>query len=107
LPGKWDLTRQRDALNTDRRNLPTVEIEKGYVFDGPGTKAEFEAVGSDFFESDQLFEMPGRSCFLPADEAVFHIYSQYARRPGILWRFLLLPRPHRFEPSRGTGDAAG
>jgi predicted dithiol-disulfide oxidoreductase (DUF899 family) len=29
------LTRQRDALNIERRNLPMVEIEKDYVFDGP------------------------------------------------------------------------
>jgi predicted dithiol-disulfide oxidoreductase (DUF899 family) len=180
------LTRQRDALNIDRRNLPMVEIEKEYVFDGPAgdarladlfedraqliiyhfmfdpswedgcpsctagtdeisrgflehlhtrdttyamvsrapleklerwkakrgwdipwyssfgsdfnydfgvtidesvtpgrynfrTKAEYEALGSDFFEFDQPFEMPGRSCFLNVDGRVFHTYSQYAR----------------------------
>src|SRR5262249_8930531 len=28
-------TYQRDALNTERRNLPMVRIEKGYTFDGP------------------------------------------------------------------------
>jgi predicted dithiol-disulfide oxidoreductase (DUF899 family) len=28
-------TKQRDALNTERRNLPMVEIDKDYVFDGP------------------------------------------------------------------------
>ena len=27
--------RQRDALNAERRNLPMVEIEKDYTFDGP------------------------------------------------------------------------
>jgi predicted dithiol-disulfide oxidoreductase (DUF899 family) len=43
------------------------------------TKAEFEAMGSDFFDSDQPFEMPGRSCFLLADGRLFHTYSQYAR----------------------------
>ena len=43
------------------------------------TRAEFEAMGSDFFESDQPFEMPGRSCFLQVDGRVFHTYSQYAR----------------------------
>jgi predicted dithiol-disulfide oxidoreductase (DUF899 family) len=43
------------------------------------TKAEFEATGSDFFDYDQPFEMPGRSCFLLADGRVFHTYSQYAR----------------------------
>ena len=30
-----ELTRARDALNVERRNLPMVEIEKDYVFDGP------------------------------------------------------------------------
>ncbi|MFE3290406.1 DUF899 domain-containing protein [Rhodococcus sp. NPDC059234] len=28
-------TRARDALNTERRNLPMVEVSKNYVFDGP------------------------------------------------------------------------
>src|SRR3954449_614018 len=31
-------TRQRDALNAERRELPMVEIEKDYVFDGPDGK---------------------------------------------------------------------
>jgi predicted dithiol-disulfide oxidoreductase (DUF899 family) len=43
------------------------------------TRAEFEAIGSDFFASDQPFEMPGRSCFLQLSGRVFHTYSQYAR----------------------------
>jgi predicted dithiol-disulfide oxidoreductase (DUF899 family) len=30
-----ELTRQRDALNAERRRLPMVEIEKDYTFDGP------------------------------------------------------------------------
>lgn len=30
------LSRRRDALSIERRNLPMVEIEKDYVFDGPG-----------------------------------------------------------------------
>ena len=29
------LTRQRDGLNAERRNLPMVEIEADYVFEGP------------------------------------------------------------------------
>lgn len=43
------------------------------------TKAEFEARGDGFFDSDQPFEMPGRSCFLSVDGRIFHTYSQYAR----------------------------
>jgi predicted dithiol-disulfide oxidoreductase (DUF899 family) len=34
-----ELTRQRDALNAERRKMPMVKIEKGYVFEGPGGKA--------------------------------------------------------------------
>src|SRR4026209_2240367 len=186
LDKEKDMTRQRDSLNTARRELPMVEVEKDYVFDGPDgpvrlidmfegrrqliiyhfmfdpdwedgcpsctagtdelsagffehlrtrdtsyamvsraplakleswkakqgwdiawysshgtdfnydfgvtidesvapgqynfrTRAEFKAMGSDFFESDQPFEMPGRSCFLQVDGRVFHTYSQYAR----------------------------
>jgi predicted dithiol-disulfide oxidoreductase (DUF899 family) len=30
-----ELTRQRDALNAERRQLPMVEIDKDYLFDGP------------------------------------------------------------------------
>jgi predicted dithiol-disulfide oxidoreductase (DUF899 family) len=30
------LTRQRDALNADRRRLPMVEVDKEYAFEGPG-----------------------------------------------------------------------
>ncbi len=33
------LTRQRDALNAERRRLPMVAIEKDYVFEGPGGPA--------------------------------------------------------------------
>ncbi|HWC11102.1 MAG TPA: DUF899 family protein, partial [Acidimicrobiales bacterium] len=33
------LTRRRDLLNTRRRDLPMVEIEKDYVFDGPNGAA--------------------------------------------------------------------
>src|SRR3954451_13431738 len=32
------LTRERDALNADRRRLPMVEIDKEYVFEGPDGK---------------------------------------------------------------------
>jgi predicted dithiol-disulfide oxidoreductase (DUF899 family) len=33
------MTRARDALNTRRRQLPMVEIEKEYVFEGPAGRA--------------------------------------------------------------------
>jgi predicted dithiol-disulfide oxidoreductase (DUF899 family) len=35
LAREKELTRQRDALNADRRRLPMVEISKTYTFEGP------------------------------------------------------------------------
>jgi len=35
LAREKELTRQRDALNADRRRLPMVKISKTYTFDGP------------------------------------------------------------------------
>ena len=35
LKKEKELTRARDALNTERRNLPMVEITKDYKFEGP------------------------------------------------------------------------
>ena len=219
LAKEKDLTRKRDALNIERRNLPMVEVTKDYVFDGPQgqvrladmfdgrrqliiyhfmfdpswddgcpsctagtdelsagffdhihtrdtsyamvsraplakleryeakkgwdipwyssfgtdfnfdfgvtvdesvqpgeynyrTRAEFEAMGSDFFDSDQPFEMPGRSCFLLADGRVFHTYSQYARgleSTGGSYYFLdltALGRQEDWEEPKGRADDA-
>jgi len=213
------LTRQRDALNAERRNLPMVEVEKNYSFDGPegtvrlidlfegrrqlivyhfmfdpawedgcssctaGTdelspgffehlhsrdtsyamvsraplaslerwrdrkgwevpwyssnrsdfnydfgvtidesvagavynyrsRAEFESQGSDFFASEQPFEMPGRSCFLQVDGRVFHTYSQYARgleSTGGSYYFLdltALGRQEEWEEPRDRSESA-
>jgi predicted dithiol-disulfide oxidoreductase (DUF899 family) len=219
LAKEKQLTRQRDALNIDRRNLPMVEIEENYLFDGPAgparlidmfdgrrqlilyhfmfdpswqdgcpsctagtdelspgffehlhtrdtsyamvsraplaklerwkaikgweipwyssfgtmfnydfgvtidesvtpgrynyrTKEEFEAMGSDFFDFQQPFEMPGRSCFLQVDGRVFHTYSQYARGlecTGGSYYFLdltALGRQEDWEEPKGRTDAA-
>jgi len=38
LQKEKELTRARDALNIERRNLPMVEIDKEYVFAGPDGK---------------------------------------------------------------------
>jgi len=35
LDQEKDFTRRRDALSIERRNLPMVEVEKNYEFDGP------------------------------------------------------------------------
>src|SRR5260370_34051588 len=39
LAREKEFTHQRDALSAERRRLPMVEIEKEYVFEGPGGKA--------------------------------------------------------------------
>ena len=36
LAQEKESSRQRDALNAERRNLPVVRVESEYVFDGPG-----------------------------------------------------------------------
>lgn len=49
LAGEKEFTRQRDALNAGRRELPMVEIEKEYVFEGPDGEASL----LDLFEGRQ------------------------------------------------------
>jgi predicted dithiol-disulfide oxidoreductase (DUF899 family) len=44
LKKEKELTSARDALNVERRNLPMVEIEKGYVFDGPDGKVTLAGI---------------------------------------------------------------
>jgi len=219
LAKEKELTRERDALNAERRQLPMVEVTKDYVFEGPGgearlldlfdgrrqlivyhfmfdpawedgcpscsagtdelsagffehlhtrdtsyamvsraplaklerwkakkgwdvpwysshgtdfnldfgvtldesarpgeynyrSKAEHVAMGSDFFASEQPFEMPGRSCFLHVDGRVFHTYSQYARgleSTGGSYYFLdltVLGRQEDWEEPKGRSDDA-
>jgi len=70
-----ELTRQRDALNAERRRLPMVKIEKEYLFDGPDGKATL----LDLFEGrhqlivrhfmfDPSWEDGCSSCTAGADE---------------------------------------
>ena len=219
LAKEKELTRQRDALNAERRRLPMVEVDKDYRFEGPGgtvrlldlfdgraqliiyhfmfdpawedgcpscsagidelspgflehlhtrdttfamvsrapleklerwkalkgwdvawyssfgtdfnydfgvtidesvapgrynfrTNAEYEAMGSDFFDYDQPFEMPGRSCFLQVDGRVYHTYSQYARgleSTGGSYYFLdltALGRQEEWEEPKGRSESA-
>ena len=74
------------------------------------TRAEYEAMGSAFFDAEQPFEMPGRSCFLRVDGRVFHTYSQYARgleSTGGSYYFLDLTamgRQEDWEEPKGRSD---
>jgi predicted dithiol-disulfide oxidoreductase (DUF899 family) len=76
------------------------------------SKAEYEAMGSDFFGADQPFELPGRSCFLQVDGRVFHTYSQYARgleSTGGSYYFLdltALGRQEEWEEPKGRSESA-
>ncbi len=71
------------------------------------SKDEFEAMGDSFFDNEQPFEMPGRSCFLLDDGRVFHTYSQYARGLGEHGWLVLLPRSDRTRPAGGVGATEG
>jgi predicted dithiol-disulfide oxidoreductase (DUF899 family) len=42
LADEKELTKHYDRINTDRRRLPMVKIEKDYVFDGPRGKASLK-----------------------------------------------------------------
>jgi predicted dithiol-disulfide oxidoreductase (DUF899 family) len=70
-----ELTRRRDALNVERRELPMVEIVKGYVFEGPNGRTSllelFEGrrqliVGHFMFDPDWEDGCP--SCSAGAEE---------------------------------------
>ncbi len=65
LQREKELTRQRDAVNAERRRLPMVRIEKDYVFEGP----EGEASLLDLFDGRRqlivyhfMFEPGGEAC---------------------------------------------
>jgi len=47
LAREKELTRQRDALNADRRRLPMVRIDKEYVFEGPDGKVTLAGLFGD------------------------------------------------------------
>src|SRR6266404_8484663 len=52
LSKEKESTRQRDALNAERRTLPWVKVEKQYVFDGPSGKVSLAQL---FNGRSQLF----------------------------------------------------
>jgi predicted dithiol-disulfide oxidoreductase (DUF899 family) len=61
LAKEKEMTRQRDALNADRRRLPMVAIEKDYVFTGPDGEASL----LDLFEG-RLQLIVGHFMFNPS-----------------------------------------
>jgi len=88
----------------------TIDESRGSDAYNFRTKAEYEAMGDSFFDSEQPFEMPGRSCFLQNDGRVYHTYSQYARgleTTGGSYYFLdltALGRQEDWEEPKGRSD---
>ena len=80
-----EFTRQRDALNTERRKLPMVEIDKEYIFHGPGGQASlpglFEGRGQLLiyhFMFDPDWDEGCQSCSFLAD-GIGHLAHLHAR----------------------------
>ena len=102
------VTRRRDALNTERRELPMVEIDKEYVFDGPDGEASL----LDLFEGrrqlivvhfmfDPSWDDGCPSCTAGADE-VSKGCSSTCTPATRRWR---TSRARRSRRSRIQGDA--
>jgi predicted dithiol-disulfide oxidoreductase (DUF899 family) len=88
------LTRQRDALNADRRRLPMVEIDKEYVFEGPDGKVTLaDMFGASrqlivqhvMFDPDWAAACPGCTAFLDeiAPGMLTHVRSRDTAFVGV------------------------
>src|SRR5207248_3294717 len=83
LAKEKQLTRQRDAIAAERRQLPWVKVEKNYAFDSAFTPEQL-AKGKVEYNYDLMqfpsAEAPGVSVFYKdKDGNIFHTYSAYAR----------------------------
>jgi predicted dithiol-disulfide oxidoreductase (DUF899 family) len=85
LPDEAELSRARQAVNAARLELPVVEVEKDYVFDGPGGKVGL----ADMFEGrrqlivyhfmfDPNWDQGCKHCSLLADN-IGHLSHLHAR----------------------------
>jgi predicted dithiol-disulfide oxidoreductase (DUF899 family) len=88
------MTRQRDALNADRRRLPMVEIDKDYAFEGPnGTVSLADLFGDSrqliiqhiMFGPDWDAACPGCTAFLDelAPAVLSHMRSRDTAFAGV------------------------
>ncbi len=88
------MTRQRDALNSDRRRLPMVEIDKDYVFEGPNGEVSLADLFGDSrqliiehikFGPDWDAACPGCTAFLDelAPAALTHMRSRDTAFAGV------------------------
>jgi predicted dithiol-disulfide oxidoreductase (DUF899 family) len=83
------LTRQRDAVNAERRRLPMVRIDKPYFFDGPAGKASLLDLFARrrqlvvyHFMFDPGWDEGCPSCSLVADN-FGHLAHLHARRTSL------------------------
>jgi predicted dithiol-disulfide oxidoreductase (DUF899 family) len=90
LEEQEELTRLRDEISAQRRELPWVRVGKNYDFHISFTREQIEEREAVYnynpLEGDvRCEELPGFSVFYrsPADE-IFHTYSGYARASDIL-----------------------
>ena len=75
LAREKELTRQRDAVNADRRRLPMVRVGKEYAFAGPGGQTSLAGLMGDSAQLvvqhvmfDPEWEKPCRGCTASLDE---------------------------------------
>jgi predicted dithiol-disulfide oxidoreductase (DUF899 family) len=104
------MTRQRDALNADRRRLPMVEIDKDYVFEGPDGHVSLADLFGDsrqliiehiMFGPDWDAACPGCTAFLDelAPAALSHMRSMDTTFAGV--SRALLAKIAAYKASRG------
>jgi predicted dithiol-disulfide oxidoreductase (DUF899 family) len=90
LAKEKELTRARDELNAERRRLPMVEVEKDYVFEGPGGEATLldlfdgrHQLIVDHFMFDPEWDEGCRSCSGRADN-IGHLAHLRARDTSLV-----------------------
>lgn len=103
-------TRARDALNTERRNLPMVRIDKEYVFDGPDGRAtlldlfgEYRQLIVRHFMFDPSWDAGCPSCTAAADEICDGLLRHLRARDTTLVVVSRAPleKIERYKASRG------
>jgi predicted dithiol-disulfide oxidoreductase (DUF899 family) len=110
LAEEKDLTRRRDALNAHRRELPMVEVEKDYTFEGPeGTVRLLDMFQGrsqlilGHFMFDPSWDKGCPSCTSGADEVSQGLLDHLATRDTSFAYVSRAPRAklERYKASRG------
>jgi predicted dithiol-disulfide oxidoreductase (DUF899 family) len=91
----------------------TIDAARGFDEYNYRSLDEYAAMGQESMKTaDQPYDMPGQSCFLEVDGAVFHTYSVYARgleSTGGSYYFLdntALGRQEDWEEPKGRSESA-